>query len=151
MVIPPVLRLPRQSNPPSSCPPHWMCSLRELQTEWSLLWPRASSDFLKVADTQMHVCANFFHNLRKILAFERVTVKITYFNLSLLILTQSSVFYGLSGTFSCNFFLVGNFACAIKITFRKSGLAVLWANGAYLPHPQSPPPSHQSKCQQRVW
>ena len=44
---------------------------------------------------------NIFHKLRKILYFERETVKITSFNLILLILTHFSVYYVLSGTFSC--------------------------------------------------
>ena len=44
------------------------------------------------------------HNLRKILAFERETVKITSFNLILLILTIFVLFYGLFGTFSRTIF-----------------------------------------------
>ena len=59
-----------------------------------------------------------FHNRHKILAFERKTVKIIYFNL--LLMHFFCVLWPLPHIFVQNFFLAGHFACVMKITFRKS-------------------------------
>ena len=59
-------------------------------------------EFLKVADTQTHVCVK----CSTILTFERKTFKINSFNLIFMLF---SVFYDRSGKFACTIYLAGNF------------------------------------------
>ena len=66
---------------------------------------------------------NIFHKLRKILHFECETVKITSFNLILLILTHFfCVLCSFRHIFMHKYFLAGHFVCATHIAFRKCGL-----------------------------
>ena len=80
---------------------------------------------LRVSKSGRHADARLrkiVYKLRKILASERGTVKITSFNLILLILTHFFCFFmAFLAHFHAQLFLARHFDCAMKIAFRKSG------------------------------
>ena len=78
----------------------------------------------RVSKSDRHAYARlrkYFHNLRKILAFEHKTIKVTSSNLILLILTHFvCVIWPFQHIFMHTFFLAQYFVCAMKIAYRKS-------------------------------
>ena len=69
----------------------------------------------------------FFHNLRKILDFDRKTVKITSFNLVLLTFNALFLcFMAFPAHFHAKFILAGHFACTMKIHFKKSAAQLIF-------------------------
>ena len=99
-------------------------TFRNSESQWNAMVCRVSKSG---RHTDMHL-RKMFHNVRKILPFERKTVKITSFNLiSLILMHFFCVLWPFRAHFRMQFFLPGHFACVMKIVFRKSsGVSCGW-------------------------